>query len=87
MFRLLKRPAHTWCYISPPGDVLAIVNSRCHIRTLASADGKALCGATIHVDCRSRIDFSSLSLSDINCPLCVGRYKEEKPIELFENSR
>jgi hypothetical protein len=87
MFELPKSPAHIWCYVSPPEDVLAIINSRCHIRTLAGADGRALCGTAIHVDYPSRIDFASLSLTSINCPTCVTRYKEEKQIELLENSR
>ena len=77
MFELLKSPAHTWCYVSPPGDVHAIIKSRCHIRRLASADGRALCGTVIHVDHPSRIDFASLSLFNINCPTCVRLYNEE----------
>jgi hypothetical protein len=77
VFELPERSAYTWCYISPPEDVLAIINSRCHIRTLASTDGIALCGTTIHVDYQSRIDFASLSLTSINCPTCVRRYREE----------
>jgi hypothetical protein len=77
MFELPNVTPTLGVMFSPPGDVLAIINSRCHIRSRASADGRALCGRTIHVDHPSRIDFASFSLTGINCPTCVRRYKEE----------